>query len=113
MSNNALANSKRGAKGPTHLARGLLFAVFTDGALVECNATGYGNSYERKKMLNQKGMQAIYKYVKKESLKNKKWCPNGWTDKLDQQVRRSVTKKLNEMKKEHELNLKQKKYQEM
>lgn len=109
MSDAALTNIKNGAKGPTYLARGLLCAVFTTEALIECHATGYGKSSECGKMLNQKGMRAIYKYVEVRSVRNKQWCPDGWTHAIDAKVRRSVTKKLNEIKTEHKLNLEFKK----
>lgn len=61
-------------------------------------------------MLNQKGIETIFRYVKKYSLKKKRaaWLGDPeaeWTKAHTVRLRRSITKKCNELKNEKKSNL--------
>lgn len=101
---NALQNAINGANSPNALARALLYVVFKKEALYECNSTAYGNSIGSKKMLNQKGMQAIYKFVKITSQEKMAWCPKGWTEEHEKKMKKSIQQKLTELKSEKKIN---------
>lgn len=107
----ALKNATTSANGPNSLARKLMFAVFTNNALMECNASQYGNAATGRKMLNQKGIKTILRFVKNYTLRRKRssWLGHPkaeWTDDHYKRLKRSITKKCNEMKREKKLNLK-------
>ena len=81
------------------MARALLEVVFTDRALLLCNATGKNWARERRTMLYQDGMRAIYSFVKYYSKKKTNWLPgNKWTETLHKKMKTSVGKKINELR---------------
>lgn len=99
------------AHDPNSLGRQLLYTVFTNNALSECNSSKYGRSAEKKMMLNQKGIKAILRFVERYTLKRKRTAWLGhpdadWTDEHTRRLKRSITKKCNEIKMEKRLNLK-------
>lgn len=90
---NAIAQSST----PNKLARALLEAVFTRKALLLCHATGKDRARENRRMLNQKGLRAIYTFVRSHA-EEKNWCRTGWTNALEKSMKRSICKKLTEAK---------------
>ena len=87
MSDFALENTKNEAKSPNTLARALLDVVFTKEALKICFATGKYGARDRREMLHQPGLEAVYYFVKKYSLKKTRWCPKGWTKELQKEMK--------------------------
>lgn len=93
-----LENAKDAADSVNQLARKLLEIVFTKKALKSCTATGKFGARENHTMLCQKGLKAIYCFVKKHAIKKTLMCPKGWTKQMLKSMKRSICTKLNESK---------------
>lgn len=102
----ALTSAIRKSTSISTLARNLLTDIFTDEALKLCYATPRGGARTNLVMLNQDGVEALYTYVQTYAESKPDWCPapDGWTKSHLDQMKKSVTKKLNENKKTTQLN---------
>lgn len=88
----------------------LLFAVLKNHALKECNATAYGNSAAKKKMLNKKGLDTIFEFVRRYSIRKGWTVDEDWTTVYIKNLKRNVYKKLTEIKYDRKTLLKSKQH---